>query len=112
MVSTIPNPDFVTHPCFGALYLSLGPLTSTQGVRDVSVRLTRENNGNDAPASYAAPLLLKFPTVHIQEELGKPDLLVTETDYYFWFFGFTAKLPYEGSDSRYLTVAATNAKLN
>ncbi len=78
------------------------------GVRDVSERLTRENNGNEVTPRYVAPLLLESPVLEIHHQLRKPEQLVTKSDYYLWLFGLTAKVPYRGVHVRDIALAANN----
>jgi hypothetical protein len=93
-------------PLLVAVYFALGSPTRTAGVRDVGDRLTRENSGTTVVATYKAPLLIEFPVMHIQRTAGGSDQLVTKSDYYVWFFGWSAKLPYSGETSRDIPVVA------
>lgn len=99
-------------PLLLAVYLALGGPTKTLGVRDVSERLTRENNGRVITAEYFAPLVLKLPVISVRSEPGKPHQLITKTDYYFWLFGLTAKVPYRFEYSKELPASATNSPTN
>ncbi len=81
---------------FIAVYFALGAPTKTMGVRDVSKRLTRENNGVESNARYVAPLVLDKALVEVYHRIGKPEQVVIKYDYYLWLFGLTFKLPYRG----------------
>lgn len=81
---------------FIAVYFALGSPTKTMGVRDVSKRLTRENNGVELQARYFAPLLLERSLIEVHHRIGKSEQLVIRSDYYLWLFGLTFKLPYRG----------------
>jgi hypothetical protein len=83
-------------PVLIAAYFAMESPTRRMGVRDVSRRLSGKNDGNELFAKYQAPLLLASSIVELHHQSGKPDQIVFETDYYFWFFGVTAKLPYRG----------------
>lgn len=79
-----------------AAYFALGAPTKTMGVRDVSKRMTRENNGVELQARYFAPLLLESSLIEVHHRTGKPEQFVIKSDYYLWLFGLTFKIPYRG----------------
>jgi hypothetical protein len=87
-------------PVLIAIYFALGAPTKTLGVRDVGERLTRENRGNQATPNYKAPLVLEFSVMHVSAQPGRPRQLVTNSSYYFWFFGLTAELPFTNQQMR------------
>jgi hypothetical protein len=87
-------------PALIATYFALGIPTKTMGVRDVSAKLSNGNPGGPVAVQYFAPLLLAFPILEMKLPPGKPEQLITKTDYYFWFFGLSAKLPYKTEDVR------------
>ncbi len=99
-------------PLLVAVYLALGGPTKTMGVRDVSERLTRESKGRVITAKYFAPLVLELPVMSVRSEPGKPHQLITKTDYYFWLFGLTAKVPYRFEYARELPASAINSPTN
>ena len=92
-----------------AAYFAMEAPTRTMGVRDVSRRLSGKNDDNELFAKYQAPLLLAFSIIELHRQSGKPDQIVFKTDYYFWFFGVTAKLPYRGTFVHNIVEAANNS---
>ena len=86
-------------PVLIAVYFALGAPTKTLGVRDVGERLTRENSGNQVTPTYKVPLVLEFSVIHVLAQPGRPQL-VTNSSYYFWFFGLTAELPFTNQQMR------------
>lgn len=73
-------------PLIVAAYLALGPATNSLGVKDVG-KILGEHNGSP---TAMAPLLLKHSVIHVDIPV-----MSQTTHYYFWFFGFVAKLPYK-----------------
>lgn len=94
---------FLLLPILVATYFALEWPTKRFGIGDVSERITAENNGNEIHAAYHSPLLLTTSHVTIERIPGKPDLVDFWIDYYFWIFGFTAKLPYQTNTSILIT---------
>ena len=76
------------------LYLATWRPTKSLGVADVSARLTEENDGVHVQAIAKAPLWLALEIHSLQVRPGGQKLLVVESRYYFWLFGFVAKWPF------------------
>jgi hypothetical protein len=71
------------------LYLGCWRPTCKSGVRDVDFQLTRAHLGSATPL---APLILAFDKDVVR--MSFPARSVTIREYYFWLFGWTAKLPF------------------
>jgi hypothetical protein len=80
----------VTLAC---LYLGCWIPTSTYGVRDVQKQVALETTLKTKVPVPKAPLILEVSTSSAYVFSGTPSSVVTR-DYYFWFFGWVAKLPY------------------
>lgn len=75
-------------------YFSLWKLTNTKGVRDVMNYCSEHGlQIQDDNISTPVPLIIRAP-----ESMGGPltfGSLMLKRYYYFWFFGYVAKLPFE-----------------
>ncbi len=67
-----------------------GP-TKSIGNADVGAYLTERNKGNPVVADPVAPLLFRWGVAEIHQKPRRR--LVTNYTYYFWCFGYVAKLP-------------------
>jgi hypothetical protein len=83
----------VTLAC---VYLGTWQATAMFGVDDVSKRLADENSGAFVPVVYKAPLLVASEHYAVSMGAhGEPSEAHTRVDYYFWFAGWTVRLPFE-----------------
>jgi hypothetical protein len=78
------------------LYFACWIPTTTTGVRDVGYRLASESvysaDGNQFRATPKVPLILEWSgeTTFVTSST----VVLRKTSYYFWFFGWVAKLPF------------------
>lgn len=84
-------------PILVAAYFACGPVTSTRGVHDVARHLTEQNDGLYVAPDYKAPLLLEFSVIDGRPQ-GVPPRMSRHTEYYFWLFGYVAKLPWSSTE--------------
>jgi len=80
--------------CYAACW---GP-TKMRGVGDVTRYRAAPWADRNGPSPFLAPAMAKAPLILATDEttmayLGAPR--ATTRHYYFWFFGYVAKLPYE-----------------
>jgi hypothetical protein len=61
----------------------------------VSARLTKENKGNEVRATPRAPLVLGLDVGLVTVQPDQRIQPVITSRYYFWFFGYVAKWPFE-----------------
>jgi hypothetical protein len=76
--------------CYAACW---GP-TKRQGVRDAAEKTARFSTGYRSTYSATAPLIVRGREVRLTTSGTLVTFYWTDR-YYFWFFGYVAKLPYE-----------------
>ena len=84
-------------PILMGLYFCLGYPTRSRGIDDLIAHQTG-NHSSHAPApEYVAPLVLRCESVFPIPEPGRTVRVRATNEYFFWFFGYVAKLPW-GTD--------------
>ena len=71
-------------------YLACWEPTVSRAPPEVSFAMTGDNDSPTMRLIPVAPLILERPQQRYETETG---LIVTDSSYYFWFFGFVKKLP-------------------
>ena len=86
------------------LYFACWLPTTTTGVRDVGNRLASESyysaDGNQYRATPKAPLVLAWCGEQVR--VSFPAQVIRRTSYYFWFFGWVARIPFTIQETRVL----------
>lgn len=80
----------------GCAYLACWAPTTTSGVTDLAAFL-QTGPGN---VTCRAPLLLESAVITPDSRSPLLRFVITRRDYYLWFFGCVAKLPYQNHDAR------------
>lgn len=88
-------------PLIVAVYFALGEPTKKWGMPDVRDFIASDKHIGPS-VEYRAPLVIAFPVIHAESHTKTPNKisLITKSTYYFWCFGFVAKLPFETERTR------------